>query len=136
MSSLLWDYITRGWGSKSPRHKCTPVPHAVKGGTALYSFPWRVKGLSLLSPWGSLPCWCPQHYGLCCLNTFPLIKINETYTNLFMPVSNLSMNENFLTKCTFVFLFIHVKFVNLEKNQLLIWSVYWYFIGCYYATKN
>ena len=82
----------RGWGSK---------------------FPWAqvhnyFEGQPLLL--------VPMHYGVSPLNTFPLIRKNETDTNLLMPISAFSMTENLITKFTFVFLLIYDKLVNLEKK--------------------
>ena len=45
-----------------------------------------------------------------------IMKNNEKYTNLLMPISAFSMTENFMTTFTFVFLLIHDKLVNLEKK--------------------
>ena len=58
----------------------------------------------------------PKHCAPSPLNTFPLIEINEKYTNLFMSVSVISMVENFMTKFTLVFLFIHVKLALKNSN--------------------
>ena len=119
----------RGWSPRSPEHKCTHVPQQVKG--PLPPVPQGVKALRLL---GQPPLLVPKHHAVPPLKTFPLI--NEKYTNLFMFVSAFSMTENFITKFTFVFLFIHFrkKIIKCEFNWSSVGKFYWCKCNIWYTV--